>query len=104
MSQSQTGADLILLLKKLSSEESKFFLPDIGREEAVANSLIDAYGYEDVATTAEAYVKKASSPIMVFSFAMDAPSIIGKAVAERKSRERFLEIVEQTRERMDKRK
>jgi hypothetical protein len=88
----------------LSAEANKFFLPDIGREEAVADSLLDAYRYDDLAECANAYIKKYASPILVFSFAMEVPSIIQKAISERESREKFLSIVEKTKERMDQRK
>ena len=104
MSQNQTGADLIKLLRQLSSEAGKFFLPDLGREEAVADSLIDAYRYDDLTACANAYIKKCGSPILVFSFAMEVPSIIQKAITERESREKFRSIVEKTKERMDQRK
>lgn len=104
MSQSQTGVDLIKLLRQLSSEKGKFFLPDIGREEAVADSLLDAYRYDDLADCAHKYISKAGSPILMFSFAMEVPSIIQKAVSERESREKFRLIVENTKKRMDQRK
>jgi hypothetical protein len=104
MSKNQTGSELILLLRKLSSENNKFFLPDIGREEAVADSLIDAYEYEDLVVVAKQYVKRTKGPVMAFSFAMDVPSMIGRAVSERESREKFLSIVKKTQERMDRRK
>jgi hypothetical protein len=104
MSQNQTGADLIKLLRQLSSETGKFFLPDIGREESIADSLLDAYRFDDLSQCASAYIKKAGSPILMFSFAMEVPSIIQKAVTERESREKFRSIVEKTKERMDQRK
>jgi hypothetical protein len=104
MSQNQTGADLIKLLRKLSSETGKFFLPDLGREEAIADSLMDAYRYDDLEACANEYIKKCGSPVLVFSFAMEVPSIIQKAVTERESREKFRSIVEKTKERMDQRK
>ena len=104
MSQNQTGADLIKLLRQLSSETGKFFLPDIGREEAIADSLIDAYRFDALSDCANKYVKKAGSPILMFSFAMEVPSIIQKAISERESREKFRSIVEKTKERMDQRK
>ena len=104
MSQNQTGTDLIKLLRQLSSETGKFFLPDIGREEAIAESLIDAYRFDDLSECANKYVKKAGSPILMFSFAMEVPSIIQKAISERESREKFRSIVEKTKERMDQRK
>ena len=96
--------DLIKLLRQLSSEKGKFFLPDIGREEAVADSLLDAYRYDDLEDCAHKYVSKANSPILMFSFAMEVPSIIQKAISERESREKFRSIVEKTKERMDQRK
>ncbi len=92
------------MLRQLSSEAGKFFLPDIGREEAVADSLMDAYRYDDLSDCASTYVKKAGSPILMFSFAMEVPSIIQKAISERESREKFRSIVEKTKERMDQRK
>jgi hypothetical protein len=104
MSQNQTGADLIKLLRQLSSETGKFFLPDLGREEAVAESLIDAYRYDDLTACANEYIKKCGSPVLVFSFAMEVPSIIQKAITERESREKFRSIVQKTKERMDQRK
>ena len=104
MSQKPTGADLIKLLRQLSSEKGKFFLPDIGREEAIADSLLDAYRYDDLSDCASTYVKKAGSPILMFSFAMEVPSIMQKAISERESREKFRSIVEKTKERMDQRK
>jgi hypothetical protein len=103
MSQNQTGADLIKLLRQLSSETGKFFLPDLGREEAVAESLIDAYRYDDLAACANEYMKKCCSPVLVFSFAMEVPSIVQKAITERESREKFRSIVEKTKERLDQR-
>ena len=104
MSQNQTGTDLIKLLRQLSSEAGKFFLPDIGREEAIADSLLDVYRFDDLSDCAKTYVKKAGSPVLMFSFAMEVPSIIQKAVSERESREKFRSIVEKTKERMDQRK
>jgi|TARA_B100000809_G_C15093278_1_gene514030 hypothetical protein len=104
MSQNQTGADLIKLLRQLSSETGKFFLPDLGREEAVAESLIDAYRYDDLTACANEYIKKCGSPVLVFSFAMEVPSIMQKAITERESREKFRSIVQKTKERMDQRK
>jgi hypothetical protein len=48
-------------------------------------------------------MKKCCSPVLVFSFAMEVPSIVQKAITERESREKFRSIVEKTKERMDQR-
>jgi len=91
-------------LRELSSKDSKFFLPDIGREEPVADSLVETYEYEDLIVMAGQYVSKTTGPIMVFNFAMEVPTMISKTVSERESKEKFLSIVEKTKERMDRRK
>jgi hypothetical protein len=101
MSKNLTGESLISLFVSKCDEHGRFFVPDPPRQEQVANSLVSHFDNETLAIAVDSFVKRSSGSVLVFDFALVAKDIVERASFEEKSRVRFLEIVENTRKRME---
>lgn len=100
MKDSPTGQDLINYLKKSCKDSGKLFIPDSPRQEAVAESLVEHYNHEVLFESIDYYVKSKTGPFLLFDFAIESKKITDKVKKEKESKDKFLQIMRETRDRM----
>lgn len=101
MSNNLTGPSLIQLFKDYSESTHKLFIPDPPREDAVADSLCKHYDGELLERAIKWYVDNNPGPFLVFDFAIESRSLVEKVRFEKQSVDRFKDIVQETRKRME---
>ena len=97
----QQEIDPISQLKNCCKKYHKLFIPDSPRQEAVAESLLSFYDKELLFTAIELFVKSNQGPFLVFDFAVQSKVYTDKVKFESKSVNKFKEIVNQTKKRME---
>lgn len=102
MSKNLTGPDLIQLFKDYSESTHKFFIPDPPRQEAVADSLCKHYDSPLLEKAVRWYIDNNPGPFLLFDFAIESRNLVEKVRFEKQSVDRFKDIVEETRKRMEK--
>ena len=98
---SLTGEDVIVAFTTYCSEYSRLFIPDLPRQDAVADSLAKHYNSDDLLEAIKYFVKNDKGPYLIFEFALKSKDIIEKSKFERESGEKFKEIVAQTRKKLE---
>jgi hypothetical protein len=88
---------VIKYFKESCEKHSKLFIPDIPREDAVAESLGKYYNSKDLEKAIDWYVNTNKGPFLVFDFAVQSRDIIEKAKYESEAVDRFKQIVEETK-------
>lgn len=102
MTQNLTGPKLIQLFKDYSESTHKLFIPDPPREDAVAESLCKHYNSEHLEAAVKWYIDNNPGPFLVFDFAVESRNLVDKIKFEKQSIDRFRDIVQETRKRMEK--
>lgn len=97
----QQEIDPINQLKNCCKKYHKLFIPDSPRQEAVAESLLSFYDKELLFSAIELFVKSNPGPFLVFDFAVQSKVYTDKVKFESKSVNKFKEIVNQTKKRME---
>jgi hypothetical protein len=97
-----TGPKLIQLFKDYSESTHKLFIPDPPREDAVADTLCKHYNHDDLEAAVKWHIDNEQGPFLVFDFAVQSRILVDKVKFERLSVDRFKDIVEETRKRMEK--
>lgn len=97
----QTEIDLIKQLKHYCKKYHKLFIPDSPRQEAVAESLLSFYDREILSAAVDLFVKSNPGPFLVFDFAVQSKTYTDRVKFEGKSVDKFKEIVNQTKKRME---
>lgn len=92
-----TGQEVVKYFKESCEKNSKLFIPDMPREEAVAESLGKYYNSEDLMKAIDWYTSSNKGPFLVFDFAVQSRDIIEKAKYEHEAVDRFRKIVEETK-------
>lgn len=95
-----TGSDVIAAFKAYCDEYNQLYIPDSPRDMEVADSLAKHFDSDDLLDGIKQYIKKGEGPFLVFDFALRSRSLIEAAKSERASIERFKEIVEETRKKI----
>lgn len=95
-----TGQETVDYFKDCCKKQSKLFIPDSPRQEAVADALSDFYDREILFTAIDIFVKSRSGPFLIFDFAVESKSFTDKVVFDTRSNMKFQEILEETRKRM----
>lgn len=96
-----TGEDVIVAFTTYCAEYSRLFIPDVPRQDAVADSLAKHYNSDDLLEAIRYFVKNDKGPYLIFEFALKSKDIIEKSKFERESGEKFKEIVAQTRKKLE---
>jgi len=91
----------ITQLKNCCKKYHKLFIPDSPRQEAVAESLLSFYDKDVLFSAIELFVKSTPGPFLVFDFAVQSKIYTDKVKFENKSVDKFKQIVEQTKRRME---
>ena len=88
--------------KKVPSKETvkQLFIPDSPRQDAVAESLVEHYDSELLLSSIDYYVKSKIGPFLLFDFAIESKKITDKVKKEKESKDKFLQIMRETRDRM----
>lgn len=94
------GTDVIAAFKAYCEEYNQLYIPDSPRESEVADSLAKHYNSDDLLDAIKQFVKKGEGPFLLFDFALRSRSLIESAKSEKASVERFREIVEETRKKI----
>jgi hypothetical protein len=97
---SLTGQELINYLKKSCKDSDKLFIPDSPRQDAVAESLVEHYDSELLLSSIDYYVKSKIGPFLLFDFAIESKKITDKVKKEKESKDKFLQIMRETHDRM----
>lgn len=95
-----TGEQTIQHFKDCCKKQSKLFIPDSPRQEAVADALANFYDQQILFDAIESFIKSRTGPFLVFDFAVESKSYTDRVVFDTKSNNRFQEILEETRKRM----
>ena len=101
VSKDNTGYELIQLFETLCDKHTKFFVPDSPRQDKIAESLVKHFNYNELELAIETFVRDSGGTVLVFDFAMRAGDLIQKSKFEEQSRQKFRDIVERTRQRME---
>lgn len=101
MSKKLTGLDLIQLFKDYSETTHKLFIPDPPREEQVADSLCKHYDSDLLEKAVKWFIDNNTGPFLVFDFAVESRSLVEKVRFEKESVDKFKNIVQETRKRME---
>ena len=84
-----------------SESTHKLFIPDPPRQEAIADSLCKHYEADLLEKAVKWYIDNNPGPFLIFDFAVESRSLVEKVRFERTSADRFKDIVEETRKRME---
>lgn len=95
-----TGEQTILFFQDCCKKHSKLFIPDSPRQEPVAKAISDFYESELLFKAIESFIKMRTGPVLVFDFAIESKTHIDRVQFNNKSDNRFQEILEETRKRM----
>lgn len=101
MSKNLTGLELIQLFKDYSESTHKLFIPDPPRQEMIADSLCKHYDSELLQKAVKWYIDINIGPFLIFDFAVESRSLVEKVRFEKISTDRFKDIVNETRKRME---
>jgi hypothetical protein len=95
-----TGQELIESLKESCKKSHKLFIPDSPRQEAVAEALTEHYDGEVLLDAINHFVKGRTGPFLLFDFAIESKKITDKVKQEKESKQKFMQIIKDTHDRM----
>lgn len=96
-----TGPELIKLFADYSLKSHKLFIPDLNRQEAIADSLVNHYESDLLEKSVIWFIDNNLGPFLIFDFALRSRDIVEKIKYEDQSVVKFKNIVEETRKRME---
>jgi hypothetical protein len=95
-----TGEQTIQHFQNCCKKHSKLFIPDSPRQEPIAKAISDFYESELLFKAIESYVKSKTGPVLVFDFAIESKTYIDRVEFDGKSENKFQQILNETRKRM----
>jgi hypothetical protein len=96
-----TGNELIEFFKDSCKKYHKLFIPDSPRQEQVADALASFYKKENLEGAIEYFVKSRPGPFLVFDFAVESRAFVERVEFEKKSQDKFKDIVQETKKRLE---
>lgn len=96
-----TGQIVLQHFVDCCKKRNKLFVPDSPRQEQVADALASFYKYDVLIDAIEEYIKANPGPFIIFDFAVQSKKYIDHVVLEKKSRDNFYNMVQQTKKRME---
>lgn len=96
-----TGNELIEFFKDSCRKYHKLFIPDSPRQEQVADALASFYKKDNLEKAIEYFVKSRPGPFLVFDFAVESRTFVEKVEFEKKSQDKFKDIVQETKKRLE---
>lgn len=101
MEENVTGKEIIDLFIKHCKEKNKLFIPDSPRQDAIADSLAEHYNGKLLSNGIMWFIENNDGPFLVFDFAVQSKKIIDRMNYEVHSMNKFKDIVQETRKRME---
>ena len=101
MSENLTGPEVMQHFVSCCKKRSKLFVPDSPRQEQVCDALADFYNREVLFDAIDEFTKVNPGPFIVFDFAVQSKKYIDHVILEKKSRDKFISIVQETKRRME---
>jgi len=96
-----TGSELIEYFKSCCKKYHKLFIPDSPRQEQVADALASFYKKDNLEAAVEYFIKNRPGPFLVFDFAIESRTFVERVEFEKKSQDRFKDIVQETKKRLE---
>jgi hypothetical protein len=96
-----TGPELIELFTNYSRQSHKLFIPDVTRQEPIADSLVQHYDADLLEKGVKWYIDQNPGPFTVFDFATRSRDIVERLKYEDQSVALFKNIVAETKKRME---
>lgn len=96
-----TGEELLQHFASCCKRYNKLFVPDSPRQEQVAKALAEFYDKQRLLDACTMYVKHNNGPFLLFDFAVQSKHYVDKVVFEEKAVDRFKNIVQETKKRME---
>jgi len=82
-------------------KRNKLFVPDSPRQEQVCDALASFYKYDVLLDAIDEYIKVNPGPFIVFDFAIHSKKYTDHIVAEKRSKDSFINMVQETKKRME---
>lgn len=101
MSENLTGQEVMQHFVSCCKKRNKLFVPDSPRQEQVCDALADFYNKEVLFDAIDEFTKANPGPFIVFDFAIQSKKYIDHVTLEKKSRDKFISIVQETKKRME---
>jgi len=101
VSENLTGQEVMQHFVSCCKKRSKLFVPDSPRQEQVCDALADFYNKEVLFDAIDEFTKANPGPFIVFDFAIQSKKYIDHVTLEKKSRDKFISIVQETKKRME---
>lgn len=95
------GSELTKYFKTCCEKYRKLFIPDSPRQDQVADALSSFYDKENIEKAIEVYIKSRPGPFLIFDFAVESRSFVEKVEFDKKSQDKFKDIVQETKKRLE---
>lgn len=95
-----TGQEVVESLREYCKKSGKLFIPDSPRQEAVAESLAEHYDGDLLKNALQFFVKSKDGPFLVFDFAIESKKITDRVKQEKESKDKLMQIIRDTHDRM----
>lgn len=96
-----TGQEVLQYFISCCKKRNKLFVPDSPRQEQVSDAIAGFYDKEVLLDSIDEYIKVNPGPFILFDFAVQSKKYIDHVILERKSKDVFLNIVQETKKRME---
>jgi hypothetical protein len=96
-----TGQIVLQHFVSCCKKRNKLFVPDSPRQEQVCDAIASFYDQEVLIDAIDEYVKANPGPFIIFDFAIQSKKYIDHVITEKKSRDTFINMVQQTKKRME---
>lgn len=96
-----TGQEVINFFKESCEKSNKLFIPDSPRQDSVADAIANFYDKDELLGAVDMFIKSRPGPFLVFDFAVESKTYVDKFKFEKVAKDKFRDIVEQTRKRME---
>jgi len=96
-----TGSELIECFKNYCKKYHKLFIPDSPRQEQVADALASFYKKDNLENAVEYFIKSRPGPFLLFDFAIESRTFVERVEFEKKSQDKFKDIVQETKKRLE---
>lgn len=101
MQKKPTGQIILQHFVDCCQKKNKLFVPDSPRQEQVSDAIAAFYEYDILIDAIDEYIKVNPGPFILFDFAIQSKKYIDHVTTEKKSRNNFTSMVQQTKKRME---
>lgn len=101
MQSEPTGQIILQQFINCCKKRNKLFVPDSPRQEQVSDAISSFYDYDTLVDAIDEYIKVNPGPFILFDFAIHSKKYIEHVITEKKSKNDFTNMVQQTKKRME---